>query len=129
MIHQKRISIGNFLKKGVDFKDGDILEICSEGKEVQGEFGVQNMFRVKIGDKDGNVSFNQTSINGCIEAWGEDDVKWIGKRVKANKIKQNVAGKFIDVWYFAHPDAELTESGFMLPDIKDDIPVIEDGKD
>ena len=132
MIHQKKVSIGNFLKKGTDFKDGDILEIASEGKELQGEFGVQNIFMVKFGEKEGNVSFNQTSINGCIDAYGEDDLKWIGKKVKANKIKQNVAGKFLDVWYFAHPDAELTEVGFVL--LKDkqatgEIPVIQDDID
>jgi hypothetical protein len=47
--------------------------------------------------------------------------------VKAWKIKQNVAGKFIDVWYFSHPDAELTESGFILASksADDEIPVIE----
>src|ERR1017187_263457 len=96
-IHTKKVSIGNFLKKGTDFKDGDILEVASEGKEVQGEFGVQNMFMVKTQDgKEGNVSFNQTSINGCIDSYGDNDLKWIGKKVKANKIKQNVAGKFLD---------------------------------
>jgi hypothetical protein len=114
MIHQKKVSVGNFLKKGIDFKDGDILEIASEGKEVQGQFNLQTLIMVKIGDKEGNVNFNQTSLNSCIDSWGEDDLKWIGKKVKAHKIKQNVAGKFVDVWYFAHPVAELTESGFVL---------------
>ena len=35
--------------------------------------------------------------------------------MKVVKIKQNVSGKFIDVYYFSHPDAELTESGFIIP--------------
>ena len=135
MIHQKKVSVGSFLKKGVDFKDGDILEIMSEGKELQGEYGIQNIFTVKIGDKEGGVSFNQTSLNGLIDVWGENDLSWIEKKVKATKIKQNVAGKFIDVWYFSHPDAELTESGFVMSVKKEgksnskaekDIPIIEE---
>lgn len=115
MKFQKKVSLGNYLKKGVDFKDGDLLEVLNEGKEVSGEYGTQNVFMVKIGDKEGNVSFNQTSINGLIDAYGEDSIGWVGKQVKASKVKQNVAGKFIDVWYFSHPDAELTENGFLLP--------------
>ena len=125
----KKISIGNFLKRGVDFKNGNILEIANEGKEIQGEYGTQNIFLVKIGSKEGNISFNTTSINGLIDAYGDDSLKWIGKKVKAHEIKQNVAGKFINVWYFSHPDAELTETGFVMSKEKndfDDIPVIED---
>jgi hypothetical protein len=134
LIHTKKVSVGNFLKRGDDFKDGDLLEVASEAKEVPGEFGVQKVFLMKIGKVEGNLAFNQTSINGMIDAYGENDVKWIGKPVKAWKIKQNVSGKFIDVWYFSHPDAELTENGFVLPvnkptagpDVKEEeIPIID----
>lgn len=128
-IYTKKVSVGSFLKKGQDIKDGDLVEIANEGKEVQGEYGTQNIFLVKLDSgQEGNVSFNQTSINGLIDAFGEDSLKWIGKKVKAIKIKQNVAGKFIDVWYFSHPDAELTENGFVLSKDtdKDEIPVVED---
>ena len=114
-IYNKKVSVGSFLKKGVDFKDGDLLEIANEGKEVEGQFGMQDLFLVKFGDKEGNVGFNQTTINGLVDAFGKEAVNWIGKKVKAVKVKQNVAGKFVDVWYFAHPDAELTENGFIMP--------------
>jgi len=126
-IYTKKVSVGAFLKKGTDIKDGDVVELANEGTEVQGEFGMQNIFLVKLSDgREGNVSINTTSINGIIDAYGEQAVNWVGKKVKATKIKQNVAGKFLDVWYFAHPDAELTESGFVLK-AKSDIPVVEDG--
>jgi hypothetical protein len=119
-IYTKRISQGVFLKKGEDIKDGDLVEIASEGRSEEGKFGPQEIFLVKTGNKEGNIAFNTTTINGIIDAWGQDSLKWIGKKVKAMKIKQNVAGKFLDVWYFAHPDAELTESGFILPNQKND---------
>ena len=125
-IYEKRVSVGAFLKKGVDFKENDLLEIANEGKEVEGQFGMQDLFLVKLADgKEGNVGFNQTTINGLVDAYGKDAVNWIGKKVKAVKVKQNVAGKFVDVWYFSHPEAELTENGFVMPIKKGEIDTIE----
>lgn len=115
-VYQKRTSVGQFLKKGEDFKENDLIEIGSEGKEVEGNYGPQDVFLIKTEDgKEGNVSFNTTTINGLIDAFGEDAVKWIGKKVKVWKVKQNVSGKFVDVYYFAHPEATLTEDGFVMP--------------
>ena len=119
-IYEKRVSVGSFLKKGEDIKDGDTVEIANEGKQVPGEFGVQDIFMVKAGEKEGNVGFNQTTINGLIDAYGPDSMKWIGKKVKVIKVKQSVSGKFIDVYYFAHPDAEFTEDGIVMPNKKKD---------
>lgn len=114
--YEKRVTVGQFLKKGTDIKDGDLVELANEGKEIEGQFGTQDVFLIKTQDgKEGNVSINQTSINGFIDAWGKDASKWVGKQVKVWKIKANVAGKFLDVYYFSHPDADLTETGFVLP--------------
>ena len=114
----KRISIGAFLKKGEDFKNGDILEIASEGKQIEGQFGMQDIFLVKInGGKEGNISFNTTTINNLIDAFGEDSIHWIGKKVKVWAVLSNVQGKMIKVYYFLHPDSELDESTgqFLIP--------------
>jgi hypothetical protein len=127
MKYQKKISVGAFFKKGVDIKEGDVVEITNEGKEVPGEFGMQDVFLIKLSDgREGNVSINQTSINGFIDAFGEDSLQWIGKRVKVWRIKQSVSGKFLDVYYFSHPEAELTENGFVLSSTNQDIPVAKD---
>ena len=126
MRFQKKTSSGPFLKKGKDILEGQMIEIMSEGEQVEGEFGMQNVFEVETEDGlNGNVSINQTSINGFIDAWGEDSANWVKKKVKVHKVKQNVAGKFIDVYYFSHPDAELTETGFVMT-VNQDIPVVED---
>jgi len=124
MQYIKKVSMGNFLKKGEDFKDGDILEIANEGKQVEGTYGTQDLFLVKVGDLEGNVSFNQTSINGLIDAYGDDSINWIGKKIKTTKIKQNVSGKFIDVYYFSHPEAEMTEDGFVMS-VREEAPLPE----
>lgn len=134
-IYQKKISVGAFFKKGEDFKENDLIEIANEGKQVPGQYGIQDIFLIKLGDgREGNVSFNQTTMNGLIDAYGQDSLKWIGKKAKVVKVKMSVAGKFQDVYFFAHPDAELTENGFVLAG-KDskfsnvDIPIIDEGEE
>lgn len=132
-IYKKKTSIGQWYKKE-NLKDGDFVEIANEGKEVEGDFGWRTAFLIKdTAGEEGNVSFNQTSKNGMIDAYGANAVSWVGKKVRVWKIKQNVAGKFIDVFYFSHPNAELTEDGFIMPNGKvnasDDIPVIDPTND
>lgn len=116
MEYEKKANLGEFAKKGVDFKSGDTLVVASEGKKVEGQWGMQDIFLVKLqSGEEKNISFNQTTINGLIDAYGKESNEWIGKDVKAHIIKQNVSGKFIDVAYFSHPNAELTEDGFIMP--------------
>ena len=129
-IYKKRESIGNFLEKGVDFKENDMVEIASEGKPVEGKFGTQDIFFIKTKDgKEGNVSFNQTTINSLIDGYGEDSLNWIGKEAKVWAILSNVQGKMKKVYYFLHPDAQLDEGTgqFFIPG-KDEgeIPIVEE---
>jgi len=134
MKYEKRVSVGAFLKKGEDFKDGDTIEIVNEGKQIEGQFGTQDVFMVKLSDgREGNVSFNQTSINNLIDGYGADSVNWVGKKVKVKSILSNVQGKMIKVYYFLHPDTELNEESgeFILPNKeKEDLPELaEDEED
>lgn len=110
-------SVGRFAKVGVDYKENDILTIANEGKEVEGSFGIQDAFLVKLTNgEEKNMSFNQTSINNMINSYGEDSVKWVGQKVKVWLILQNVQGKMKKVTYLSHPDAEVTDSGdFVIP--------------
>ena len=130
-IYKKHVSIGKFLKKGTDIKDGDKVAIASEGKKQEGQFGMQDIFLIKLANgEEGNISLNQMSINSLIDGYGEDSVNWIGKEARIEVIKMSVAGKIRQVYFFVHPDAILDdESGeFAIPGkevAKDDIPVIE----
>ena len=115
--YTKRVSVGNFLKKGTDFKDGDTAIIRNEGQPVEGQYGTQDVFLVNVNGKEGNVSFNQTSINNLIDAFGEESATWVGKEVKIMMIRQNVQGSIKPVYYFLHPNTELDEESgkFVLP--------------
>ena len=109
--------MGSFLRKGEDIKDKDLVEIANEGKEVEGNFGTQNLFLVKTKEKEGNVAFNQTTINNLIDAYGEDSKNWIGKKALVWAILSNVQGKMTKVYYFTHPEAVLNDDGqFVLAD-------------
>lgn len=115
-IFKKKQSSGPFLKKGEDIKQGDLVEIASEGRQEQGEYGTQNIFLIKTASKEGNMSLNQTTINALVDAYGEDSKAWIGKQAKVTAIKQMVAGKLMNVFYLSHPDAEMSDDGvFYIP--------------
>jgi len=112
MKYEKRESTGSFLKKGVDFKDGDLVEIRNEGKKVAGKFGEQDIFIIRTEKgTEGNVAFNQTSINNMVDAFGGESEDWVGKEVKVHGIMSNVQGKMTKVYYFAHPDAVINDNG------------------
>ena len=109
------MSVGAFAKKKVDINNLDVITIANEGKKVEGQFGEQDVFLVKlVNGEEKNINVNQTSLNGLIDVFGDDSLNWIGKQAKVWLIKQNVAGKFVDVLYISHPDADLTESGFVM---------------
>ena len=132
-IYKKKISVGAFLKKGDDYKDGDFLTIANEGEQIEGEFGMQNVFLMKLKDgKEGNVSFNQTSMNNIIDSYGEDSVKWIGREVKITAILSNVQGKMIKVYYFLSPQTILDEETgkfIIQKDADIEIPVIDEERE
>ena len=107
----KRVSVGAFFKKGEDFKEGDTVTIANEGKPIEGKFGTQDVFMIKLADgREGNVSFNTTTINNLIDAYGEEAVNWVGKQVKVTTMRQNVQGKIINIYYFFSPNTEFDET-------------------
>lgn len=131
--------MGAWAKKGEDINDGDLITVLNEGKEDDsGDFGPRQVFLCQMtSGEEKNVAFNQTSLNNLIDAFGEDSASWVGKRVKAWLVRQNVAGKFQQVLYVSSPDADFTDDGFILlppgtakksKKKDDEIPVIEDEK-
>jgi hypothetical protein len=112
----KKIAIGNWAKPGQDLRDGDLIEILDEGKEVENpKFGKRNVFSIATKNGIKSLTFNQTTINNLIDAFGAETKQWVGKTVKVWIIKQNVGGLLRNVIYLTAPDWEFTESGFVPP--------------
>ena len=111
MIYTKKLSVsGEYAKKGVDYNHGDILMILNEGQKVTGNFGEQDVFRVKTKNGEKNLTFNQTSLNNIIDAFGPDAKNWVHKEVKVWLILQSVSGEMKRVTYLTAADWILDES-------------------
>jgi hypothetical protein len=107
---QKKVSIkGEWAEKKVDYFDGDVLEIKDAGKMITGEYGDRQVhtFETKNGDK--LISLNQTTINNLVDAYGSDTDNWVGKKVRAFIVKMNVAGKMVNVAFFADESWEMND--------------------
>lgn len=117
-VYKKTVRTGKFAKAGEDFRDGDMLVVLNEGVQTEGTFGVQDIFKVRVpSGEELSLSFNKTSLNNLIDAFGDDSKAWIGQSVRVWRIRQNVQGKMVLVTYVSHPDATIDEESgdFMLP--------------
>ncbi len=128
---QKKVSIsGDWAKKGEDIKDSDIVVMLDAGTTITGDYGDRQVFKIKTRNGEKLLSFNQTSINNLIDAYGEETENWVGKNVKVWIVKASVGGKLKDVVYLSAPDWVMTEDGFAPPANKtiddSDIPIIEE---
>jgi hypothetical protein len=109
----KRVSIrGEFAKIGQDIRDGDIITILDGGTVITGQFGEQTAFHIQNpAGKELVLSFNQSSINNLIDAYGEDSESWKGKQARAWVVKMMVSNSLKNVAYLAHPDWVMTDDG------------------
>ena len=116
-IYRKTVRVGQFAKKNEDYKDGSVITIKGEGVKTVGQFGEQDIFKCEMENgEERSMSFNKTSINNMIDAYGEDSKNWIGEKVKVWLILQNVQGKMVRVAYVSHPRADIDDEGnFVLP--------------
>lgn len=136
-ISRKTSVEGNWAKMGSDIKDGDRLKILDAGQIVEGDFGPRKVFQVMTTKKqEYNLSFNQTSLNNLVEAFGEESEEWVGKVVKAFVVRQMVGDGLKNVGYLAaegwmmdddgkfyNPEVAKERTGYPKDDISpDDIP-------
>lgn len=127
MLVQKKISIqGEWAKAKIDLFTGDIIRILNKGEIVPGDFGDRHVFKIETKNGEKLLSFNQTTMNYLIDAFGGETNEWQGKEVKVWLIKSNVQGKMKDVVYLTAPDWVETEDGFALPNKDKNIPGVED---
>jgi len=121
---------GDWARVKEDIFNGDIISILNEGKVVEGEYGDRNVFTIKTKNGEKSLSFNQTTMNYVIDAYGVETKDWIGKEVKVWMVKSNIKGKIIDVVYLTAPDWIETNDGFGPAGKQDeDIPVIDDSNE
>jgi len=120
MIWEEEVSVGAFLQKGVDFKNGDTLTIASEGqKQVEGKYGKQDLFLFRTKDgKEGNLSINKTTKNNLIKGYGKESLNWVGKDVKVVSMQAMKDGKVQTHYFYFHPETVFNEvtSKYEIPE-------------
>lgn len=131
---KKESAVGEWAKKGrgQDIENGGTIKLTDGGRVIQGQFGDQNVFSVETKNGVKNISLNQTSINAIVSEYGTESKGWIGKTLHVHAIKQNVQGKFTDVYYFVPQGYEMGEYGFEKEGAQkgyDDIPTIQQDDD
>ena len=135
MKRAKKISGGrpwglNYVKKDVEIVDGDTVTIINEGMENEGNYGPQFVIGIKLANGEERViTLNPKTENNLIEAFGEDSINWVGKKVNVFIEKTKIAGERRIVAYLAAPGWDMDEYGDFVregdqKDSKDDIPVI-----
>ncbi|MBA7576066.1 hypothetical protein ES708_17903 [subsurface metagenome] len=88
---------GNFLK-AEDCKGGEIVEFLGEGdleeiKTPEGKMKSVMNYQVDINGAEKTFTPNKSNGNIFMEAWGEDDAKWVGKKFKITLAPVLVFGK------------------------------------
>lgn len=128
--------------KASEVVSGTKAKIVSETAPVDGNFGTQDVAKVRFqGAQEAvNVGLNRTTINGLIDAFGDDSKSWINQILTAQTEKQTIAGKRVTVLYLVPEGFEVGEDeGGYVKIMKtgtqvtkavqdDDIPVIETEK-
>ncbi len=95
---------GKYLTSKV-LKDGDVIEIISEGEwgesskfmNQDGTPKKELVFEVKFNGDDYSFRMNATNRNTLVLAFGRDTKKWIGKKAGVTFQKALIAGKMQDV--------------------------------
>jgi hypothetical protein len=105
----KKVSVaGQYAKLGTDFDEGDNITILNGGDITTGQYGEQHTFKVNTKNGERNMSFNQTTLNYLIDAYGDDTEAWAGKEVKVWVVDMNVQGKMRAVAFLTAPDWKKT---------------------
>ena len=130
----KKISLqGEYVKAGVDIKDGDFITILDEGTIIPGDFGDRHTFKIDTPKGEKLMSFNQTSLNNLVDAYGEETSGWIDKKIKVFIVKQMVGNTLRNVAYLTGEGWDMDGEGrFFKVNTQskrvssDDIPIVEE---
>lgn len=76
-------------------------KIVSETEPIEGKFGVQDVCKVQFEGimEPLNVRLNRTTIDGLVDAFGEDSSKWQGHVLSVETETTRIGGKRVTILY------------------------------
>jgi hypothetical protein len=126
MKYQKQQSIGGAWVKGAEVQSGAHCKLMSETQPMQSQFKNEKTGEVKMQDvakilfsgdtEEKNISLNRATINGLIDAFGDDSALWTGQVLTAETEKVRVAGKAVTAVYLVADGYERVddENGYTV---------------
>ena len=125
MQYQKQNFVGGSWVKGSEVVTGVKVKIVSETLPTPSKFQnkdgtvkMQDVAKVKFQgvEEVKNMNLNRATINGLVDAFGEDSKLWIGKVMTAHTEKMVVGGKRVTAVYLLADGYELKEDegGYMI---------------
>lgn len=116
----------DYIKAGVNVKEGDILTLLDEGKykSINTKEGPKKVLQFSVELSNGETkiyTMNTTTQKNLIEEWGDDSNDWQGKELRAWIVRQLSFGKMISVLI-------LSPKSWTAPNKEesDEIPIVED---
>jgi len=118
MKYTKKEGVSGAWLKADDVEDGTLIKIVSETNPVPGQYGDQDVCKVRVKGKEGtfNLSLNRTTIHALIDAFGEDSASWVDIPLSTHKEKMTVSGRRVNVLYLIPAGYELGEddAGYIV---------------
>jgi hypothetical protein len=123
--YPKRIGVGGKWAKAAEIKNGTRAKIISETNPQPSSFSdkdgnpkTQDVCRVQFeGNPEAlNVSLNRATINGLVDAFGEDSAAWRNHYLRAETEKMIVGGKAVRALYLIPEGYAKTEddNGYII---------------
>ena len=123
--YSKNTFLGGAWVKGKDIISGTRCKLVSEAnpqpsqfEDKEGKPKVQDVAKIRFEDKSDplNISLNRATINGLVDAFGEDSKDWIGRTLTVVTEKVLVAGKRVTAVYLLPEgyEAQEDENGYMV---------------
>ncbi len=136
MKYQKTTTLGGAWVKAADVKAGSRAKIVSETNAQPSSFTnkdgspkTQDVCKLRIEGMPEplNCSLNRATINGLVDAFGEDSVAWQGHYLTVETEKVRVAGKSVVALYLIAEGYEKTDdaNGYAVITKKGTVPVSE----
>jgi hypothetical protein len=125
MKYPKRESIGGVWVKGSEIESGSRCKLVSETAPITSQFlnkdgstKMQDVAKVLFSGEaePKNISLNRATINGLVDAFGEDSADWMGPILIAETEKVRVAGKAVTAVYLVPEGYERVddENGYTV---------------
>lgn len=97
-----------------DIKNGDIVKLLDGGAKEIGQYGEQDIFKIKTRNGEKRLALNQSTINVLVMEFDNESENWVGKDVKVILQKKVIAGKKSIIPYLVVEGWSLDEYGELM---------------